>query len=490
MPIGPGAIRPRRTHARLAASCNTARPAANSATSNASASQALPHCRPFTMRSAAAMRSSRRAKNARPRGFRRAPRPARCACGCATTLRATGAPGTSDSHTVRSSCHTAHSTSVGLDTFGAAGPPARAARAVHRRRSTASPSCVDIVSGCSARCWPVPSATPTVRIAGQSTACAASCTAASRLPSVCCASASHARASSSVQTSALAARPRASRETRDAHRLRVAPRHRPRRAPAPTLTSAPVQSSSPVITISMQIRRRPAPPVPAKPCEPSVPGLLPGMRISTDPPRGEQRHGLRGGEDLVPRTRVGAVDEEHFALGEALAVRAAARMASAASPWLSAVRRPRAGKPGPGRVAAPWRQAFRCGFQAGYYSRNRLLRGSLRHADPIRTHRRPANCPRTSSTRMTQITALSRYPPRAPVHILIVPNKPIPTANDIADADATLIGRLVPGRARPGEKAGHRHGRLSPADQLQCARRAGGVSPASAPDRRRTSGLR
>lgn len=32
--------------------------------------------------------------------------------------------------------------------------------------------------------------------------------------------------------------------------------------------------------------------------------------------------------------------------------------------------------------------------------------------------------------------------PRAPVHILIVPTKVIPTANDIADGDEALIGHL------------------------------------------------
>jgi len=41
-----------------------------------------------------------------------------------------------------------------------------------------------------------------------------------------------------------------------------------------------------------------------------------------------------------------------------------------------------------------------------------------------------------------EITAFRDIHPRAPVHILIVPNKPIPTANDIEDADAPLIGRL------------------------------------------------
>jgi len=41
-----------------------------------------------------------------------------------------------------------------------------------------------------------------------------------------------------------------------------------------------------------------------------------------------------------------------------------------------------------------------------------------------------------------EVTAFRDIHPRAPVHLLIVPNKPIPTANDIADADAPLIGKL------------------------------------------------
>ena len=32
--------------------------------------------------------------------------------------------------------------------------------------------------------------------------------------------------------------------------------------------------------------------------------------------------------------------------------------------------------------------------------------------------------------------------PRAPTHILIVPNKPIPTANEVTEDDAALIGHL------------------------------------------------
>jgi len=44
--------------------------------------------------------------------------------------------------------------------------------------------------------------------------------------------------------------------------------------------------------------------------------------------------------------------------------------------------------------------------------------------------------------RDARVTAFRDIHPRAPVHILIVPNKPIPTANDIADEDEALIGHL------------------------------------------------
>lgn len=42
----------------------------------------------------------------------------------------------------------------------------------------------------------------------------------------------------------------------------------------------------------------------------------------------------------------------------------------------------------------------------------------------------------------SRVTAFRDIAPRAPTHILIVPNKIIATANDIADADETLIGHL------------------------------------------------
>jgi histidine triad (HIT) family protein len=41
------------------------------------------------------------------------------------------------------------------------------------------------------------------------------------------------------------------------------------------------------------------------------------------------------------------------------------------------------------------------------------------------------------------IIAIRDIAPQAPVHILIIPKKLIPTANDIRDDDALLIGRMV-----------------------------------------------
>lgn len=41
-----------------------------------------------------------------------------------------------------------------------------------------------------------------------------------------------------------------------------------------------------------------------------------------------------------------------------------------------------------------------------------------------------------------EVTAFRDINPAAPTHILIVPTKPIPTVNDIADDDAALIGRM------------------------------------------------
>jgi histidine triad (HIT) family protein len=42
-----------------------------------------------------------------------------------------------------------------------------------------------------------------------------------------------------------------------------------------------------------------------------------------------------------------------------------------------------------------------------------------------------------------EIMAFRDINPAAPVHVLIVPIKPIPTVNDIAAEDAALVGRMV-----------------------------------------------
>lgn len=42
-----------------------------------------------------------------------------------------------------------------------------------------------------------------------------------------------------------------------------------------------------------------------------------------------------------------------------------------------------------------------------------------------------------------QVTAFRDISPKAPVHILIVPNKVIPTVNDLDDTDAALAGHMM-----------------------------------------------
>jgi len=50
--------------------------------------------------------------------------------------------------------------------------------------------------------------------------------------------------------------------------------------------------------------------------------------------------------------------------------------------------------------------------------------------------------PATVLYRDSRVIAFLDIRPVAPVHILIVPNKVIPTANDIADEDESLIGHM------------------------------------------------
>jgi len=52
------------------------------------------------------------------------------------------------------------------------------------------------------------------------------------------------------------------------------------------------------------------------------------------------------------------------------------------------------------------------------------------------------------------VTAFRDINPQAPVHILIVPNKLIPTVNDITEADEPLLGRLFTAAAKIAEDEG------------------------------------
>jgi hypothetical protein len=83
-----------------------------------------------------------------------------------------------------------------------------------------------------------------------------------------------------------------------------------------------------------------------------------------------------------------------------------------------------------------------------------------------------------------RVVAFRDIHPQAPVHVLIVPVKPIPTSNDIADEDAELDRPHVLRGARHRARRGDRGRRLPPDHQLQRARRPGGLSPAPAPARR------
>jgi len=42
-----------------------------------------------------------------------------------------------------------------------------------------------------------------------------------------------------------------------------------------------------------------------------------------------------------------------------------------------------------------------------------------------------------------EVVAFRDINPVAPVHVLIVPTKPIPTSDDVSDADLPVIGRMV-----------------------------------------------
>lgn len=53
-----------------------------------------------------------------------------------------------------------------------------------------------------------------------------------------------------------------------------------------------------------------------------------------------------------------------------------------------------------------------------------------------------------------EIVAFRDLHPQAPVHILVIPRKPIPTLNDAAPEDAELLGRLMLAAARVAAQEG------------------------------------
>ncbi len=52
------------------------------------------------------------------------------------------------------------------------------------------------------------------------------------------------------------------------------------------------------------------------------------------------------------------------------------------------------------------------------------------------------------------VTAFRDVQPQAPTHILIVPNKPVPTLADVTDVDEPALGRMIRVAARLAEEEG------------------------------------
>jgi histidine triad (HIT) family protein len=62
--------------------------------------------------------------------------------------------------------------------------------------------------------------------------------------------------------------------------------------------------------------------------------------------------------------------------------------------------------------------------------------------------------PATFVYRDELVAAFRDIHPRAPTHILIVPNKPIPTANDVTSQDEALLGHMFVVAAQIAAKEG------------------------------------
>ncbi len=55
-----------------------------------------------------------------------------------------------------------------------------------------------------------------------------------------------------------------------------------------------------------------------------------------------------------------------------------------------------------------------------------------------------------------QYIAIHDIAPEAPVHLLLIPKKPIPSLNEVQSSDAALIGGLFPLAARLMNELGHK----------------------------------
>ncbi|MEA1049773.1 histidine triad nucleotide-binding protein [Lamprobacter modestohalophilus] len=53
-----------------------------------------------------------------------------------------------------------------------------------------------------------------------------------------------------------------------------------------------------------------------------------------------------------------------------------------------------------------------------------------------------------------EVVAFRDLNPQAPVHVLVIPRKPIPTLNDAGPEDAELVGRLMLAAAKVAQQEG------------------------------------
>ena len=78
------------------------------------------------------------------------------------------------------------------------------------------------------------------------------------------------------------------------------------------------------------------------------------------------------------------------------------------------------------------------------------------------------------------VTAFRDIQPLAPTHILIVPNRAIPTLADVSADDEAVLGRMLRVAADLAADEGVARKRLPCHDQLPGSRRAGDLPPSSA----------